>query len=40
MVAERAAWIRVYLADKTVVFERILETGEILFAAQRTSPNR
>jgi hypothetical protein len=28
LVAERAAWIRVYLADKTVIFERILETGE------------
>ncbi len=28
VVAERAAWIRVYLADKTIVFERILETGE------------
>lgn len=28
VVAERAAWVRVYLADKTVVFERILETGE------------
>ena len=28
VVAERAAWIRVYLADKTVVFEQILETGE------------
>ncbi len=28
VVAERAAWIRVYLADKTVIFERILETGE------------
>jgi cytoskeletal protein RodZ len=28
VVAERAAWIRVYLADNTVLFERILETGE------------
>jgi cytoskeleton protein RodZ len=28
VVAERAAWVRVYLADKTVIFERILETGE------------
>ncbi len=28
VVAERAAWIRVYLKDKTVLFERILETGE------------
>jgi hypothetical protein len=28
VVAERAAWIRVYLEDKTVIFERILETGE------------
>ncbi len=28
VVAERAAWIRVYLADGTVLFERILETGE------------
>jgi cytoskeleton protein RodZ len=28
IVAERAAWVRVYLADKTVIFERILETGE------------
>jgi hypothetical protein len=27
-LAERAAWIRVYLADNTVLFERILETGE------------
>jgi cytoskeletal protein RodZ len=28
IIAERAAWIRVYLADETVIFERILETGE------------
>lgn len=28
IVAERAAWVRVYLADDTVIFERILETGE------------
>ncbi len=28
VIAERAAWIRVYLGDGTVVFERILETGE------------
>jgi len=28
VVAERAAWIRVYLPDQTVIFERILETGE------------
>lgn len=28
VVAERAAWIRVYLADGTVLFERILEKGE------------
>ncbi len=28
VVAERAAWVRVYLADRTVLFERILETGE------------
>ena len=28
LIAERAAWIRVYLADKTVIFEQILETGE------------
>ncbi len=28
IIAERAAWIRVYLSDKTVIFERILETGE------------
>jgi cytoskeletal protein RodZ len=28
IVAERAAWVRVYLADRTVLFERILETGE------------
>lgn len=28
VVAERAAWIRVYLANGTVIFEQILETGE------------
>lgn len=28
VVAERAAWIRVYLANGTVIFERILEKGE------------
>ena len=28
VVAERAAWIRVYLANGTIVFERILEKGE------------
>jgi cytoskeletal protein RodZ len=28
VVAERAAWIRVYLANGTVLFERILESGE------------
>lgn len=28
IVAERAAWIRVYRPDKTVIFEKILETGE------------
>jgi len=28
VVAERAAWIRVYLANGTVIFESILETGE------------
>ncbi len=28
VVAERAAWIRVYLANGTVLFERILEKGE------------
>lgn len=28
LVAERAAWIRVYRADKSVIFEKILETGE------------
>jgi cytoskeleton protein RodZ len=28
VVAERAAWVRVYLEDGTVVFERILESGE------------
>ncbi|TPE52954.1 helix-turn-helix domain-containing protein [Amaricoccus solimangrovi] len=28
IVAERAAWIRVYLASGTIVFERILEKGE------------
>jgi cytoskeletal protein RodZ len=28
VVAERAAWIRVYLEDKTVLFEQILETGQ------------
>jgi cytoskeletal protein RodZ len=29
IVAERPAWIRVYLENKTVIFERILESGEI-----------
>ena len=28
VVAERAAWIRVYLENGTVIFERILEKGE------------
>lgn len=28
VVAERAAWVRVYLANGTVIFERILEKGE------------
>lgn len=28
VLAERAAWVRVYLADGTVIFERILERGE------------
>jgi cytoskeletal protein RodZ len=28
VVAERAAWIRVYLANGTIIFERILEKGE------------
>jgi cytoskeleton protein RodZ len=28
VVADRAAWIRVYLANGTVIFERILEKGE------------
>ena len=28
VVAERAAWIRVYLENGTVLFERILEKGE------------
>jgi cytoskeletal protein RodZ len=28
IVAERAAWIRVYLASGTIIFERILEKGE------------
>lgn len=28
VVAERAAWVRVYLEDGTIIFERILETGE------------
>ena len=28
MVAERAAWVRVYLASGTIIFEQILETGE------------
>ncbi|CAN5790482.1 helix-turn-helix domain-containing protein [soil metagenome] len=29
VVAERPAWIRVYLASGTVIFERILESGEV-----------
>jgi hypothetical protein len=28
VVAERAAWIRVYLENGTIIFERILEKGE------------
>jgi hypothetical protein len=28
VVAERAAWVRVYLENGTVIFERILESGE------------
>jgi cytoskeleton protein RodZ len=29
VIAERPAWIRVYLRNGTVIFERILETGEV-----------
>ncbi len=29
IAAERAAWVRVYLADGTVLFEKILEPGEV-----------
>ncbi len=28
VVAERAAWVRVYLPNGTIIFERILEKGE------------
>jgi hypothetical protein len=28
VMAERAAWVRIYLANGTILFERILETGE------------
>ena len=28
VVAERAAWVRVYLDNGTIIFERILEKGE------------
>ena len=28
VIAERPAWVRVYLEDETVIFERILEKGE------------
>jgi hypothetical protein len=28
VIAERPAWVRVYLEDGTVIFERILEKGE------------
>jgi cytoskeleton protein RodZ len=29
VIAERPAWIRVYLSDGTIIFERILESGEV-----------
>jgi cytoskeleton protein RodZ len=29
VMAERAAWIRIYLANGTILFERILERGEV-----------
>jgi cytoskeletal protein RodZ len=38
IVAERAAWIRVYRADKTVIFEKILETGETYAPPVEASP--
>ena len=37
IVAERAAWIRVYRADKSVIFEKILETGETYSPPPETS---
>ena len=37
LVAERAAWIRVYRADKSVIFEKILETGETYSPPPETS---
>lgn len=38
IVAERAAWIRVYRADKSVIFEKILETGETYAPPVEASP--
>lgn len=31
VMAERAAWIRIYLANGTILFERILERGEVYY---------
>ena len=38
LVAERAAWIRVYRADKSVIFEKILETGETYAPPPEAAP--
>lgn len=38
LVAERAAWIRIYRADKSVIFEKILETGETYAPPPQAAP--
>jgi hypothetical protein len=37
VVAERAAWVRVYLASGTIIFEQILERGETYSPPEGTS---
>jgi cytoskeleton protein RodZ len=38
VVAERPAWIRVYYPDGTVIFERILESGELYEVPETEQP--
>jgi cytoskeleton protein RodZ len=38
VIAERPAWIRVYYANGTVIFERILESGEVYEVPETEEP--